>query len=123
MHVIDYSHVPDRQLEIHQRLERWARWVTPRHNGWHTHPMWKEYRSNSWQWHYLELKEPLDVLEAVDTEKTISKLPEKHRTAIRWNYVFKDGPLKMSRYLGVSREGLLLLVQDGRDMVKNRLQS
>lgn len=121
---IDYSYVPQRHLEIQSRLETWAKWVrVGKGSGWQSHPMWKEFRSGAWQWHYLELKTPINTLEAMETEKQVSKLPEKHRDAIRWCYVFQDGPVNMARKLGVSKQGLADLVMQGRDMLKNRLHS
>lgn len=84
--------------------------------------MWREYRSKAFQWHYLEIKTPINTLEALQTEQAVSKLPDKHRDAIRWCYVFQDGPVAMARRLAVSKQGLADLVTQGRDMLKNRLQ-
>jgi hypothetical protein len=82
--------------------------------------MFRHYRSKAFQWHAPELRAPVNVPECLDMEKAVSLLPEKHRDAIRWNYVRCDSPLKMARYLGVSTQGLLELVGQGRTMLKNR---
>ena len=119
---VDYSRVPERQAEIHERLEAWARWVRVKPQAWMVQPMFRLYRSKP-QWEMPELHEPINTLEAVDTEKQVARLPDKHRQAIRWCYHFKTNPLQAAKKIGVSREDLARLIDDGRDMLKNRLQS
>ena len=119
---VDYSYVPERQAEIHERLEAWARWVRVKPQAWAVQPMFRLYRSKP-QWEMPELQAPVNTLEAVDTEKQVARLPDKHRKAIRWCYYWKTNPLQMARAIGVSREDLARLIDDGRDMLKNRLQS
>ena len=82
--------------------------------------MFRQYRSHAWQWERPTVRDAVNVPEAVEMEKAVSQLPEKHRTAIRWSYVFPGSPLKMARELAVSKEGLLLLEQQGRTMLVNR---
>ena len=55
-------------------------------------------------------------------EKAVYALPEKHREAIRWWYVYRRDPVGMARLLGVSKQGLADLVNAGRTMLQNRLQ-
>jgi hypothetical protein len=117
---IDYFLVRDEHLAIHARLEAWARWVKVRPFGWQTAPMFRQYRSKAWQWERPEVKSPVNVPEALEIERAVSVLPEKNRTAIRWVYVACDGPVKMARDLGVSKEGLMDLVHAARTMVRNR---
>lgn len=117
---VDYFLVRDEHLEVHARLEAWARWVRVRPHGWQIAPMFRQYRSKSWQWERPEPRESVNVPEAVEMEKAVSLLPEKHRTAIRFVYVFCGGPGKVCRDLGVSKQGLLDLVHGGRTMLKNR---
>jgi DNA-directed RNA polymerase specialized sigma24 family protein len=117
---IDYFLVPDRQLGIHGRLEDWARWVRVRPSGWQVAPMFRQYRSKSWQWHTPELRAAVNIPEAVAMEKAVSLLPEKHREAIRWCYVFGGGPVVMARRLAVTKEGLMELIHAGRCMLMNR---
>jgi DNA-directed RNA polymerase specialized sigma24 family protein len=120
VHSVDFHYVSDAHQAIHERLELWARWVRVKPTGWQTHPMFKQYRSHSWQWHTPEIRTPVNTLEAHALEKAVSALPEKHRDAVRWSYVFQNNPLQMARRLGVSKEGLLALVVDGRAMLINR---
>jgi DNA-directed RNA polymerase specialized sigma24 family protein len=117
----DFFLVEDHQLAIHGRLENWSRWVEHRRlKGGKQHPMWAKSVSNARQWHEPDLREPTDELDGLAMEKGVAMLPEKHKQAIRWSYVFRGGPLNMARRLGVSKEGLMQLVRDGRQMLINR---
>lgn len=117
---IDYNHVQDRHQAIHARLENWRRWLRPRSSGWHTHPMWKNALTSK-QWEvspYIGV--PVDTLDAALMEKAVYALPEKHREAVRWWYVYRRDPVAMARALGVSKQGLADLVEAGRTMLANR---
>lgn len=119
--IIDYSHVEDRHSEIHDRLELWAKWVNPQQQVWMTQPMFRQYRSHAWQWETPQLKVQINTIEAHQTEKAVSFLPEKHRAAIRWCYVWRTNPIGIARELGQTKEGLADLIEKGRDILKNRL--
>lgn len=120
---IDYNHVPDHHKAIHERLENWRRWVIVRPHGWQTAPMFRMYQSKARQWEAPVIQNPVDTLDAVLLEKAVAALPEKHREAIRWNYVHAGNPLAMARTLAVSKQGLADLVDSGRTMLKNRLHT
>ena len=115
---IDFSRVEPNQIAIHDRLRNWARWVTPR-TGNTVSPMFRGYRSHAWQWHTPEIRETCDMLDAQAIEKTVSKLPEKHRTAVRWAYVYRCTPAIACRELGLSYDGLYRHLRDGRQMLAN----
>jgi DNA-directed RNA polymerase specialized sigma24 family protein len=117
---IDFHLVADQHLAIHALLENWARWVRVRPHGWQVSPMFRQYRSHAWQWERPAIADQTNVMEAVEMEKTISGLPEKHRAAIRWCYVFAGHPARMARELGVSKQGLCDLIAAGRTMLQNR---
>lgn len=117
---IDFHLVADRHLAIHAELENWARWVRVRPHGWQMSPMFRQYRSKSWQWEAPTLRIAPDMPSAVAIEKAVSLLPEKERFAIRWSYVLAGNPAKVARHLGVSAQGLLDLVSAGRTMLANR---
>lgn len=117
---VDFFAVRDDHAAIHQRLEQWARWVRPRPHGWQTTPMFRQYRSKSWQWERPEPKAAVNTLDAMAMERAVSGLPYKQRDAVRWCYVFGGAPLVMARHLGVSRQGLMDLVTAGRVMLLNR---
>lgn len=119
--LIDFFIVEDHQLAIHGRLENWARTVGIwRMNG-KQHPMWLKSQSGARQWHEPELREPTDTLDGHRLEKAVAQLPIPHRDALRWNYVHKGGPLHAARKLGVTKDGLLKLVRDARQMLINRM--
>jgi DNA-directed RNA polymerase specialized sigma24 family protein len=117
---VDFFLIQDGQLGIHAKLENWARWVRVRPHGWQTAPMFRQYRSKAWQWEMPDLKPATDDLAAAAMEKAVTALPEKHRAAIRWSYVFNGSPGAMARDLAVTKQGLLDLIQAGRAMLMNR---
>jgi DNA-directed RNA polymerase specialized sigma24 family protein len=116
---VDYFEVAENHLAVHQRLTDWARWVRVRPHGWQVAPMFRQARSNSFQWHPPEARASVNVPEALEIEKAVSLLPEKNRDALRWCYVFPGNPAAMARKLGVSARGLMELVSTGRTMLKN----
>ena len=118
---VDYNHVPERHAAIHARLENWRRWVIVRPHGWQTAPMFRMYQSKARQWHAPVIQTPVDTLDALRVEKAVAALPEKHREAVRWWYVYRRNPAAMARSLGVSKQGLADLVEAGRTMLQNRL--
>ena len=118
-HFVDFFKIAPRHQEIHAELENWARWVSIRGASWE-HPMWKQAKSNSFQWHAPEVRPKCDQKAALAMEKAVSALPEKHRYAIRWWYVWRFGELKARKALGVTSQALLLLVNDGRAILCNR---
>lgn len=120
---VEFHLVPDGQLAIHEALENWARWVRVRPHGWQVSPMFRMYRpekSTAGWWDRREPKVEVNVPEAVEMERAVSGLPEKHRAAVRWSYVFAGHPARMARELGVSKQGLADLVSVGRVMLRNR---
>ena len=117
---IDFHAVQDGHLAIHADLENWANWVRVRPIGWQVSPMFRLYRSKSWQWHAPELRVLANVPDAIAMEKAVSGLPESERFAIRWCYVLQGHPSAAARHLAVSRQGLADLIGRGRAMLKNR---
>lgn len=130
---IDFHLVADEHVAIHARLLEWARWVKVRPHGWHVQPMFRQYRSNAWQWHRPESVVPVNVPAALEMEKAVSLLPEKNMEAIRWSYYWSamhplearargvpHDPLGMSRRLGVSKAALHDLIRVSRTMLANQ---
>lgn len=119
---VDFHHVPDHQREIDARLVNWARWCCGSSGGYASscHPMFRGYRDGYWQ-PAVSGGAPVDVADAVMVQKTLAHLPEKNRCAVQWCYVVRNAPAQCARDLAVSRPGLLQLIIDGRDMLKNRL--
>ena len=121
---VDLNHIEARHDEINLRLERWARWVTVRQRSWGRQPMFLGYVSKARQWETEpHIHVETNTLEACETERAVSFLPEPHRTAIRWFYVFPNLHCNaVQRKLGATKEGLAKILTDGRDMLKNRLR-
>ena len=120
---IDYAHIPTRHEQINLRLEAWARWVRVAPKPWGTQPMWRNAKTPR-QWDITpHVHQTLNTLEASETERAVSFLPEKHRTAIRWAYVFPWVPDNVIRRdLGATRDALSKLLDDARDLLCNRLR-
>jgi DNA-directed RNA polymerase specialized sigma24 family protein len=118
---IDLHAVRHEHLAIHERALNWARYVRDGNRSGHgTAPMFRHYRSSE-VWGTDTLRTPIDTLDGHRMEKAVAQLPERHRYAIRWHYVFQFvPPQKVCRALAVTRLGLADLVHDGRSILKNR---
>lgn len=116
---VDFHFVADHHLQIHDRLINWARYVEVRSPHWQ-HPMWRQSKSNSRQWHQPEPRAEVDRLDGAAMEKAVRLLPHKMCEAIRWAYVHRTSPIKARRILSVSNEGLMHLITAGRTMLMNR---
>ncbi len=118
---IDFFIIEPSQLDMHRRLENWSRYVSGGRGSWTQAPIWKLGKSNGRQWHQPEFRPSVDTLDGHKLEKAVAALPEPHRDAIRWAYVFTYiNPGKMRRHLGVTDSGLAKLVKDARSMLVNR---
>lgn len=120
MSYVDFHHVEQHQLAIHDRLTNWARWCSGRPTHW-VQPMFRSYRSAAKYWYGEEAKTEVDSLDAQAIEKAVSALPSAHRTAIRWCYVFRTAPAAAARDIGCTLVALAQYTRDGRQMLINRL--
>ena len=119
----DFSRIPARHDAINLRLEHWGQWVMVKPQGWGIQPMFRQYRSHAWQWERPEIKARINTIEASETERAVSTLPEQHRTVIRWLYVWPWVPVNaVRRDLGLTRVELASMAVDARDMVIDRLR-
>jgi len=50
----------------------------------------------------------------------VSALPESHKFALRWCYVYGGQPRKAAAHVGESLEGLQVLIVNSRQMLINR---
>lgn len=117
---LDLFAVPDHQVEVHNRLENWARWVSPGYPA-GVCPMFRMAKSNARQWHVPELRPTCDIKDAQHVEKTIRKLPPKHLALIRWYYVTRTPELRIRKSLGLTRQDLCSMVVTARQMTLNLL--
>ena len=119
----DFHTVRHEHIGIHDALCNWARCVRVAVAGGKPAPMFRAYRSSE-VWAADEARIPTDTLAGWKMERAVSNLPEKHRAAIRWHYVFYAGkkgtPAKVAHKLAVTETALHLLVHDGRSMLRNR---
>lgn len=116
---IDFFYVPANQQEIHKRLENWARHCYSGGGGGSASPMFRMYRSPD-HWDRQEAHIPIDHRDAHLIAKGVHALPILHRHAVNWNYLEGGSPAKARKKLGVTLDGLMLLISDGRQMLINR---
>jgi hypothetical protein len=119
----DFNHIPARHDAINLRLEEWNRWVKVRPQRWGVMPMFRLYKAPKQYESDLYVPIAINTLDAAEIERAVSFLPDNHRTALRWFYVHSYVPVNaVRRELGVTRDGLGQLINDARDMLKNRLR-
>lgn len=120
---IDINYVEDKHRDIHARLINWGRWAAGR-PVYQTCPMFRQfYRSNSRQWHPVEVSAPVDSLDAAKIEKAVVALPAPHRRAMVWFYVHRSSELQFRKLEGYRLNFLCRVVRDARQMLCNRLAS
>jgi len=117
----DLSYVPPEQRDLDKRLVNWAKWANV-YGGRFVQPMFKLYRptENEAEGHAHSGSIPVDSSDALKIEKGVVQLPEKHKWAVYWAYRSKCNPTRACKVIGVSRDGLAALIQDGRQMLLNR---
>ncbi len=118
---IDFHLVEDHQQAIHARLENWGRWCNGTSKP-STSPMFRMYRGTArGRGDYGALTvSPVDSADAARIAKAVAHLPEKHRAAIQWCYVKPVAPIRASKSIGTSLDGLYQYLRDGRQMLINR---
>lgn len=119
MTYVDFHHVEPHQATIHDGLQNWARWCYGRPTHW-IQPMFRAYRSAAKHWYGEQVKLEIDHIAAQAMEKAVSTLPDCHRDAIRWCYVFRTAPAAAARDIGCSLLMLQKYVRDGRQMLINK---
>ena len=119
------SHIAHRHEAVDARLTEWSRWVRVRPPGYPVHPMFKGYQSKARHWDIEpHIHIAINTIAALEVERTVSQLPERHRTALRWAYVWPGLHINVvRRALGVTQEALGALLTDGMDVVANRLRA
>lgn len=118
---VDLHEVPLRQVQLHDRLR--LNWTAYCHgsNAPQVSPMFRDYRpERELVYNPPEPKRDADLLDGARLNKAITALPEKHRHSLQWFYIKPCHPRHPRKALGVTLEGLHKLVQDARDMLRNR---
>lgn len=111
--------MPEEQKAIDARLENWASYVRVKSPSW-VSPIWKLGKSNGRQWHQPEHRPMCDTLDGHVIEKAVYALPALHCSALRWFYVYRYGEQKFRRETGLTRDGLVQVLKDARQMLINR---
>ncbi len=121
---IDFHEIRPQHLAVHERLCNWARYVSVgRRGGGGIHPMFRSFRSSEVWAAPDSMGIPVDNIDGSAMEKAVAALPEKHRGAVQWHYVYSGWGVsifKACRLLAVRQDTLNELVHDGRAMLKNR---
>jgi DNA-directed RNA polymerase specialized sigma24 family protein len=118
---IDFHAVEEKHHDIHARLQNWARWL---HGSGppSISPMFRMYRSTARARgaEHTWASNPVDGIDAARIARYITHIPIKHRQAVNWCYVRPVNPRRAAQEIGVTPEGLLLLLRDARQMLVNR---
>ena len=113
----DFNRVEPHQVQIHERLRNWSRWVSVRPHS-RIHPMFAKYRPAQ-HWDAKEMRDSCDLLDAQAIEKVVGGLPPDHAFALRWHYVYSFPVGEARRMVGTNSDGLYRYLRDGRQMVIN----
>lgn len=115
----DFHFVAPDQKVIDARLTNWADYVRVKSPSW-VSPIWKLGKSNGRQWHQPEYRPACDILDGNAIEIAVRALPELHKAAIRWAYVYKHHPARFCQQHGITKVSLGQVIADGRRMLINR---
>jgi hypothetical protein len=115
---VDFNYVEQKHLQIHARLENWARSCFGG-GGTGSSPMFRLYRSDEHR-EGLTPTIPVDQIDASKIAKAVAILPRPHAWSIGWCYVRRTSPRRACQEVGTSLEGLALYIRDGRQMLLNR---
>jgi len=122
--MVDFSHVPPSQWKMHDRLVNWGRWshgITGERQRMLHSPMFNLYKSSDARREYGALTVlAIDHMDATKIQVGVTALPDKHRRALAWNYLYPRNPTGQARELGVSLPGLADLILRARLMLINR---
>jgi DNA-directed RNA polymerase specialized sigma24 family protein len=114
---VDFFYVAPQHLEIHKRLENWARDCFSG-GGSTVSPMFRLYRPDNYERQTTSI--PTDQVDARKIAKGLAELPERIRMALHWNYLHGDSPRKARQRIGCTNDELLLLISDGRQKLLDR---
>lgn len=122
MNHVDYHHVESDQQSIHVRLINWGMWNN-QNGGQTVSPMFRQAKSNAWQWHLPEHRPNCDMLDAWKVEQLMRKLTRRERDSVVWCYVTRSKPIHACRLLGVSHQRLYDLVCSARKNLQKILDT
>jgi hypothetical protein len=117
---VDFNAVPVDQLEMHDRLENWARFCRggDKQSGQAGTPMFNLYRSSDARRAYgAETSVPVRREDGAKLHGAIAALPDKPRKALQWCYLRPKAPALEAFRLGVTMPGLRDLIIEGRQLL------
>ncbi len=103
----DLARIQPHHEAIDQRCVEWGKWVKVHQRPFGPQPMFRHYRAPG-RWD-VETVVPvaLNTLQALEIERAVATLPERHRTVLRWAYVWPALHVNaVARELGTDRDGL-----------------
>jgi hypothetical protein len=116
--MVDFHQIKAEHKIIDAMCQNWAMWVRVRPRSF-VNPMFKQYRSNAWQWHKPEYRHTCDTIEAQEMEKLMRHLPKHIRDSIVWAYVVRSSPVHARSVLGCTYADLGEYIHQGRTMLCN----
>lgn len=117
--VVDFNYVAPAQRPMHDRLENWARWARPSY-GTGCHPMFRGYVAEQARRAAVDAGPEIDGKDASVMQRAIGFLPESHRHVINWAYIQRGRPRPICEKLGCTKDMLLRMLIDARQMLINR---
>jgi hypothetical protein len=103
----DLARIQHHHEAIHERCVEWGKWVKVNTRLFSPQPMFRHYRAPG-RWD-VETVAPtaINTLQALEVERAVATLPEKHKTVLRWAYVWPALHINaVCREMGVDRDGL-----------------
>jgi hypothetical protein len=115
----DFARVEPHQLDIHERLRNWSRWVSVQPAR-QVSSMFRLYRPPQ-HWEEKAFREPCDLIDAQRVEKLVCGLPGLFKSVLRWYYVAPTPVWVACKAMGHSESGLHKVLRDARQAMINLL--
>lgn len=113
----DFHAVATHHRRIHNRLENWALWSEVRMRAL-VCPMFRLAIAKARARQQGVPRPVIDPADALEMDRSVSRLPELHRSVICWCYLERDAPASARRRIGCSYERLHGLLHDSRQLLK-----
>ena len=109
--------------EIDRALLNWAAWLRGNGRAAAESPMFRLYRSSHARSPYGQLTQAgLTITSlALNVERVMRELPEKHRAVLVGWYVWRSAPWVLARQLAIRNCELQPMLHDARTMARNRM--
>ena len=118
----DVHRILPEQVEIHTRLENWARWGRSGTHVKNVSPMFKQYRSRWRQWHEPEYIMQVYEQDAMRVEKAVMSMAERYRDLLLWFYIWRAPVRVACKAFGVTELELWMDANRSREILDNALR-